>query len=60
MSREERVARNERRPQSGRESAGGQIPSSLMRLQGQVSIFVIPAKAGIQMVEAKFAIRNQA
>ena len=30
-----------------------------MGLQGQVLIFVIPAKAGIQMIEAKFATRNQ-
>ena len=30
-----------------------------MGLQGQVLIFVIPAKAGIQTVEAKFATRNQ-
>ena len=30
-----------------------------MGLQGEVLIFVIPAKAGIQRVEAKFATRNQ-
>ena len=29
-------------------------------LRGQVFIFVIPAKAGIQMIEAKPATRNQA
>ena len=30
-----------------------------MGLQGQVLIFVIPAKAGIRTAEAKFAARNQ-
>ena len=30
-----------------------------MGLQGQVLIFVIPAKAGIQMAEAKFTTRSQ-
>ena len=31
-----------------------------MGLQGQVLIYVIPAKAGIQRIEAKFAARNPA
>ena len=31
------------------------LPSPLMGLQGQVLIFVIPAKAGIRRIEAKFA-----
>ena len=39
--------------------ASGQIPSPLMGLQGQVWLFVIPAKAGIQTLSAKIATRNQ-
>ena len=36
-----------------------QIPSPLWACMGRFYIFVIPAKAGIQRIEAKFATRNQ-
>ena len=46
-------------PKSKRESRAIN-PFPFMGLRGQALIFVIPAKAGIRMIEAKLATRKQA